>query len=167
MPSPSAWLSSPLGAVCVLDWTTNLRALFREVPEIRCSTPALATYLRRRLDEQIQAQERAVAAQQDLSDTAEIRYESGVSIYLEVLDALYGAKLSPKAMAAETQFAGISLEGDPGHMEGGPVKIKLFFEKGGADRYAELLCEIGTINRGSDVRCQDRSDILKNLELPR
>lgn len=42
---------------------------------------------RRWLDEQIGAQERAVAYQRDLADTAELRYESGVSVYLEVLDA--------------------------------------------------------------------------------
>jgi hypothetical protein len=53
LPSPAAWLSSPEGAVCVLDWTTDLRALFREVPEIRCSTPMLARHLDRRLDEQV------------------------------------------------------------------------------------------------------------------
>ena len=53
VPSPSVWLSSPEGAVCVLDWTASLRTLFREVPEIWCSTPALAKHLRRRLDEQV------------------------------------------------------------------------------------------------------------------
>jgi hypothetical protein len=37
----------------VLDWTTDLRALFRDVPEIDCSTPALAKHLSRRLDEQV------------------------------------------------------------------------------------------------------------------
>jgi multidrug efflux system outer membrane protein len=42
---------------------------------------------RRRLAEQILAQEAAVAAQEDLAATAELRYENGVSIYLEVLDA--------------------------------------------------------------------------------
>jgi hypothetical protein len=53
LPSPAAWLSSPEGAVCVLDWSTDLRALFRDVPEIRCSTAALARHLSRRLDEQV------------------------------------------------------------------------------------------------------------------
>jgi hypothetical protein len=53
VPTPSAWLSSPIGAMCVLDWATNLRALFREVPEIRCATSALAEHLRRRLAEQV------------------------------------------------------------------------------------------------------------------
>lgn len=42
---------------------------------------------RRRLQEQILAQERAVAFQRDLAQTAEFRYGSGVSTYLEVLDA--------------------------------------------------------------------------------
>jgi hypothetical protein len=53
LPSPAAWLSSPEGSACVLDWTTDLRTLFREVPEIRCSTPMLARHLDRRLDEQV------------------------------------------------------------------------------------------------------------------
>jgi hypothetical protein len=53
LPSPTVWLSSPWGAVCVLNWTTDLRALFRDVPEIRCSTPALAKYLSDCLDKQV------------------------------------------------------------------------------------------------------------------
>lgn len=42
---------------------------------------------RRRLDEQILAQERAVAAQRHLAELAELRYDNGVSPFLEVLDA--------------------------------------------------------------------------------
>jgi hypothetical protein len=53
LPYPADWLAAPWGAVCVLDWNTNLRALFRDVPEIDCSTPALASVLSRQLDEQV------------------------------------------------------------------------------------------------------------------
>ena len=53
LPWPSDWVKSPWGAVCVLDWTTDLRALFLDVPEIDCSTPALAKHLSHRLDEQV------------------------------------------------------------------------------------------------------------------
>jgi multidrug efflux system outer membrane protein len=42
---------------------------------------------RQRLREQIAAQERAVADQRELAATAELRYEIGVTLYLEVLDA--------------------------------------------------------------------------------
>jgi hypothetical protein len=50
---PADWVSSPWDAVCVLDWTTDLRALFRDVPEIRCSTPALEKHLSDCLDKQV------------------------------------------------------------------------------------------------------------------
>jgi hypothetical protein len=53
LPSPEAWLASPEDAMCILDWTTDLRALFRDVPEIWCSTTALSKHLLRRLDEQV------------------------------------------------------------------------------------------------------------------
>ncbi|MFK4873764.1 efflux transporter outer membrane subunit [Novosphingobium sp. ZW T3_23] len=42
---------------------------------------------RQRLQEQIAAQQRAVQDQRVLAETAELRYSSGVSVYLEVLDA--------------------------------------------------------------------------------
>jgi hypothetical protein len=51
--SPAAWLDSPHGAICILDWNCDLRALFREVPEVRCAAPALKTHLSRRLAEQV------------------------------------------------------------------------------------------------------------------
>src|ERR1041385_4046785 len=57
----------------------------------------------------------------------------GSDLFLQVLDDLYGTKLGAKSMATETQFTGISLEGNPAALADGPVKIKLFFEKGGED----------------------------------
>jgi len=42
---------------------------------------------RRYIAEQILAQERAVAAQERLAETARLRYANGIAIYLEVLDA--------------------------------------------------------------------------------
>ncbi len=47
--------------------------------------------------------------------------------FVQVLDQLYGTKLNPTAMARETRFTGISLEGDPRDLGKGSVKIKLFF----------------------------------------
>jgi hypothetical protein len=50
---PAEWLAAPRGAVCVLDWTTDLRALFRDVGGIHCSTLALARFLSDCLDKQV------------------------------------------------------------------------------------------------------------------
>jgi multidrug efflux system outer membrane protein len=61
------------------NYQRTVQEAFREVSD--------GLVARRRLAEQISAQERAVTTQRDLADIAELRYESGVSIYLEVLDA--------------------------------------------------------------------------------
>ena len=58
-------------------------------------------------------------------------------------------------MAAETTFTGISLEGDLGNLASGPVKIKLFHEKGGEDRYAELYTNIDLSARKLEFREKD------------
>ena len=63
----------------VANYQRTVQEAFREVSD--------GLVGRRRLQEQILAQERAVAVQRDLADTAELRYESGISVYLEVLDA--------------------------------------------------------------------------------
>jgi multidrug efflux system outer membrane protein len=63
----------------VANYQRTVQEAFREVSD--------GLVARQRLEEQIHAQERAVAAQRDLADSAELRYQSGVSIYLEVLDA--------------------------------------------------------------------------------
>jgi hypothetical protein len=86
--------------------------------------------------------------------------------FLEALDELYRAKLSPKAMAADTRFTGISLKGDPGDLASGPVKIKLFYEKGGEDRYAELYTNIDLAARKLEIREKDegyRSQVVQAL----
>ncbi len=63
----------------VANYQRAVQEAFREVAD------GLAG--RRWLQEQILAQERAVAYQQELADAAEFRYQNGVSVYLEVLDA--------------------------------------------------------------------------------
>jgi hypothetical protein len=95
----------------------------------------------------------------------DIRVETGVISYrrlgpesdafLQVLDELYGAKLSPKLMAADTPFTGMSLQGNPGMLADGPVKMKLFYEKGGEERYAELYTNIDLAARRLEVREKD------------
>jgi len=77
---------------------------FREVAD------ALAG--RRTYADQIAAQERAVASQRRLADTARKRYENGVAIYLEVLDAernLFAAEQQLLALRAAELQNGVSL----------------------------------------------------------
>jgi hypothetical protein len=87
--------------------------------------------------------------------------------FVEVLDELYGTKLSPKAMNRETQFTGISLEGDPRDLAKGPVKIKLFFESEKEDDYAELFTNIEFSAHRLEVHEKDegyRAPIIKALQ---
>jgi hypothetical protein len=67
--------------------------------------------------------------------------------FVQVLDELYGAKLSPMAMRKETVFTGITLGGDPRDLGTGAVKIKLFYESDAEDRYAELYTNIDLASR--------------------
>jgi len=70
-------------------------------------------------------------------------------------------------MARETQFTGISLEGDPRDLAKGPVKIKLFFESGGQDDYAELFTNIELAARRLEVREKDeeyRKPVVRALQ---
>jgi len=61
---------------------------------------------------------------------------------LAALDELYGTKQRAKKMGAQTEFAAISLGGDPVHLRAAPVKLKLFFESDDESRYAELYLNI-------------------------
>jgi hypothetical protein len=63
-------------------------------------------------------------------------------LVLKVVDELYGTKLNPNTMKTEIRFTGISLGGDPRDLAKEPVKIKLFYEEGGDDGYAELFQNI-------------------------
>jgi hypothetical protein len=67
--------------------------------------------------------------------------------FVQVLDELYGAKLSPMAMRKETVFTGITLGGDPRDLSTGMVKIKLFYESDAEDRYAEFYTDIDIASR--------------------
>ena len=60
-------------------WVFPVQTAFREVSD--------ALVGRRRLHEQIAAQIDAVAAQTRLAETARLRYDNGIALYLEVLDA--------------------------------------------------------------------------------
>jgi hypothetical protein len=78
-------------------------------------------------------------------------------VFLQVLDELYGTKINPKGMGKEAKFTGISLEGDPRNLGKGPVKIKLFYESGGQDDYAELYTNIELAAHRLEVHEKDES----------
>jgi multidrug efflux system outer membrane protein len=63
----------------VANYQRTVQVAFREVAD--------ALIGRQRYAQQIAAQEQAVQAQRQLAETAELRYENGISIYLEVVDA--------------------------------------------------------------------------------
>jgi hypothetical protein len=51
--TPQDWIVSPEGAMVVLDWRCDLRALFGDVPEIQCASEAMKKYLQTRLAAQV------------------------------------------------------------------------------------------------------------------
>jgi len=63
-------------------------------------------------------------------------------VLLSVMDKLYETKLGPASMSSATIFNAITLEGDPRDPARGIVKIKLFFEPGDEEGYAELYANI-------------------------
>jgi len=65
----------------------ELVALYQRTVQTAFTEVSDALIARRRLQEQIAAQEQTVEAQQRLSETAELRYQNGIAIYLEVVDA--------------------------------------------------------------------------------
>src|SRR6266511_2895263 len=76
------------------------------------------------------------------------------------------AVLMPTAtmMGRETQFTGISLEGDPRDLAKGPVKIKRFFESDNQDDYAELFTNIELAAHRLEVHEKDeeyRSPVIR------
>lgn len=87
--------------------------------------------------------------------------------FVQVLDQLYGTKVNPKAMARETRFTGISLEGDPRDLGKGSVKIKLFFESEKEDDYGELYTNIQLGAHRLEVHEKDegyRSPVVRALQ---
>jgi hypothetical protein len=69
-------------------------------------------------------------------------------------------------MRPETEFTGISLEGDPRDLTKGMVKIKLFFESEKQDEYAELFTNIDLRANRLEIREKDeeyRLPIIKAL----
>ncbi len=87
--------------------------------------------------------------------------------FVQALDELYGTKLSPKAMAKETQFTGMALEGNPAELGKGPVKIKTFFDDGNDKDYAELFTDVDLAAHRLEVHEKDedyRAAVVKALQ---
>lgn len=87
--------------------------------------------------------------------------------FVQVLDQLYGTRVNPKAMARETRFTGISLEGAPRDLGKGNVKIKLFFESEREDDYGELFTNIQLGAHRLEVHVKDegyRSAVVRALQ---
>jgi hypothetical protein len=92
------------------------------------------------------------------SDQGLVTYRSNGAesdAFLQVLDEIYETKVHPAAMRTETQWSGISLKGDPGALDKGPTKIKLFFESNNADEYAELFTNIDLAARILQIHEKD------------
>lgn len=88
----------------VATYQRTVQNAFREVSD--------ALVGRQRYREQIQAQEQAVAAQRRLAETAMLRYDNGIAIYLEVLDAernLFSAEQQLIRLRATELQNGVSL----------------------------------------------------------
>jgi hypothetical protein len=75
--------------------------------------------------------------------------------FLSALDELYGTKLNPTSMGTKARFTAISLGGEPLNLMKGPVKIKLFYESGRDDDYAELFTNIELAARRLEIREKD------------
>ncbi|MGF6571707.1 multidrug efflux system outer membrane protein [Paraburkholderia sp. GAS333] len=88
----------------VATYQRTVQTAFREVSD--------ALVARQRYTEQIAAQEHAIEAQRLLAETAELRYENGISIYLEVVDArrsLFAAEQQLIQLRATALQNGVSL----------------------------------------------------------
>jgi len=89
--------------------------------------------------------------------------------FLTTLDQLYGTGLSPKIMNKETVFSAITLEGNPNELARGPVKVKLFYDTGAEDRYAELYTNVDLKARTLHIDEKDedyRAAIIQALRQP-
>ena len=88
----------------VANYQRTVQTAFSEVSD--------ALIGRQRYKEQIVAQEQAVEAQRRLAEAAELRYQNGISIYLEVVDArrnLFSAEQQLIVLRANALQNGVSL----------------------------------------------------------
>jgi hypothetical protein len=79
---------------------------------------------------------------------------------LKALEEIYGGNLSPARMAPQIELSAISLDGDPGNLEGGPAMIKLFNEA--EEGYAEPFLNVSVQTKRIQLREKD-SDYLEAI----
>ncbi|WP_417219784.1 efflux transporter outer membrane subunit [Achromobacter spanius] len=87
-------------------------ALYEKTVQTAFSEVATGLVRRQQLREQLAVQEAAIQAQTRLAETAKLRYENGISIYLEVMDALrnlFSAELQLLMLRAAALQNGVSL----------------------------------------------------------
>lgn len=87
--------------IALADYERSIQQAFREVAD------GLAG--RRLLAEQVTSQERAVEAQHEISELAQLRYEEGAASYLEVLDAARSAFAAEQGLVQLRRFAAENL----------------------------------------------------------
>ncbi|MEN4918199.1 efflux transporter outer membrane subunit [Achromobacter spanius] len=90
----------------------ELVANYRKTVQTAFSEVATALEGRKRFQEQVAAQETAIVAQRRLAETADLRYQNGISIYLEVVDArrgLFNAEQQMLTLRAAQLQNGVSL----------------------------------------------------------
>jgi hypothetical protein len=92
---------------------------------------------------------------------------------VRTLDELYGTKAPPRAMARMTDFACVTLGGDPRELAKGPLHAKLFLEGEGegeeVEGYAELYTNVDLAKRRVEIREKDpeyRAAIVRALTAP-
>jgi len=87
--------------------------------------------------------------------------------FLRILADLYASSAKPKTMADERQFNAVSLRGNPRDLAAGPVKLKLFYDPGPQDRYAEFYTNIDLAARKLEFREKDpdyRTRVIQALQ---
>ncbi|QVQ27074.1 efflux transporter outer membrane subunit [Achromobacter deleyi] len=90
----------------------ELVANYKKTVQTAFSEVATALESRKRFQEQVAAQETAIQAQRRLAETADLRYQNGISIYLEVVDArrgLFSAEQQMLSLRAAQLQNGVSL----------------------------------------------------------
>lgn len=100
------------GVELALAQRDELVANYQKTVQTAFSEVATALESRKRFQEQVAAQDTAIQAQRRLAETADLRYQNGISIYLEVVDArrgLFTAEQQMLSLRAAQLQNGVSL----------------------------------------------------------
>lgn len=75
--------------------------------------------------------------------------------FLTLLSEKYGNGPTALRMAQEISVTTAMLEGEPASTDKKPFKMKIFFEHGGADKYAEIFINVDTEKKKLEFRDKD------------